>query len=538
MNPSGLHPDYRFELTKGVVRRGRLWVPATPLRVPSEPRLAVFGEFGSLFSELVAVRQLERRRIRVAPRIRDLISTDLSHALVMDRICGQTLSEQLREHQREGQRLPLRNWLLGISVLAAKLAQVHRAGLVHTAIHPDVVTIESPFKLWIFEFQDAVAIGKEPRRAGRSGYESAEQIARRPLSSKSDIAGLGMTLLQGLVDVGAESMATRGRSGGPRFRLVLREDTPPRLVELVERMLSEDPDRRPSAELVHRELQRTVCSLPPYVSLRDAQSEASGQRIVAGRTTLRPEGELLNVNNGVPFRTVKAAWDPSVSEPAANDQPPQRTNAIQDPEATPTDRDASRVSPKSAPVGAEAMADRTWEALDADLVVLPVNATERPPVSPRRFWTSAMIAFAVAVLLLAATIARRSEPIPDTPPLGPGPVVGPEPAQERSKLAPRREDEDDGASSKTTPKTPGEPKNMPKAVSGSQRRVRGAPPLTHDAVRKALDRLPPLGKVESSASEPVTAIDTSDPSASPNDHEQPMKPSGEISLGNRTSRPR
>lgn len=211
--------------------------------------------------------------------------------------------------------LPERAALGLVAELAAALATVHAAGLVHCDVSPGNVQVTADGAVVLLDFgiaQEAGAPAVAATRSvpGKPAYLSPEQIARRPLDGRSDLFAVGSLLVELL-------------TGGPPFLRANREVTlravqaceVPRLegISVPARRLIQDllvvaaEERCQTAKTLRRrasalagepahvraELAARVAAVPPPTAAKDWQAaELRGETVTdpaldAGATTIQ-----------------------------------------------------------------------------------------------------------------------------------------------------------------------------------------------------------------------------------------------------------
>jgi serine/threonine protein kinase len=189
--------------------------------------------------------------------------------LVFEFVPGQTLSAVLAGHPLNPRRA-----IDFAAQVADGLAEVHAAGLVHRMLRPEkiIVTMKGTAKtIDVGLGQYAMAVARRTAVDGTPvaamAYWAPEQIAGAPGDHRSDIWGLGLTLIEMLT-------GTPPVPGQPPSTSSL----PPELRPLVARMVTEGPDRRPqSAATVAAELRAIAAAIdtrrdavpsPPVAAVR------------------------------------------------------------------------------------------------------------------------------------------------------------------------------------------------------------------------------------------------------------------------------
>jgi hypothetical protein len=226
----------------------------------------------------------------------------------------------LREFLRTG-KLTDRGAVEAASQVLDGLAHAHQRGIVHRDVKPSNVLVEDGPRLSIrlldfglAQFDEAdtlTALGDVP---GTLAYIAPERLGGGEATAKSDVWAVGVMLWEALASrhpfwgVPLPQVASTIAAGAPPLARE-RPDLPRRLVSVIDRALSIDPDARPTARrLAHelrealrnpdraRERHRSARRQPrPKPSLRSIQAQrtrlpqaAAAAFVTAGSTTLLP----------------------------------------------------------------------------------------------------------------------------------------------------------------------------------------------------------------------------------------------------------
>ncbi|MFJ6807738.1 serine/threonine-protein kinase [Streptomyces anulatus] len=198
-------------------------------------------------------------------RTRDLVVEGDLLALVMDLVDGPDLHRYLREN---GPLTPVAASLLTAQIADA-LAASHADGVVHRDLKPANVLVDErdgqmhPMltDFGIARLADSPGLTRTHEFVGTPAYVAPESAEGRPQTSAVDIYGAGILLYE--LVTGRPPFA-----GGTALEVLHRHlseeprrpsTVPAPLWTVIERCLSKDPDRRPSAENLARGL-RTVAS--------------------------------------------------------------------------------------------------------------------------------------------------------------------------------------------------------------------------------------------------------------------------------------
>jgi len=205
----------------------------------------------------------------------DTVTGDGDDAVVMELVSGHSLRHVLDDHGRLG---AARTAAIGAAV-AEGLDAIHRAGLVHRDIKPANILLADDGRVLVADLGLAKAVqldddGGRRTVVGTPKYLAPEQVRGLPVDGRADLYALGVVLFECLTGqapfTGADDTAVaaaRLRRNAPPVR-ELAPDVPRPLAEIVARLLSRDPGRRPpTARAVGQELGRLAENLPPEPAL-------------------------------------------------------------------------------------------------------------------------------------------------------------------------------------------------------------------------------------------------------------------------------
>ncbi len=185
---------------------------------------------------------LSEVRYRGLPRVYDHFTDPEHWYVVMDYIKGKTLEETLAELPQG--RLPVQKVLeIGLA-LCDVLAYLHRQypAIIYRDVKPANIMMTPEQSLFLIDFGIArryrAGQSRDTGPLGSPGYAAPEQYGKAQTTPGTDIYGLGATLQTLLT--GREPLEIR-TSGIPADCQI-----PPKLQELIARMMERDPDRRPA----------------------------------------------------------------------------------------------------------------------------------------------------------------------------------------------------------------------------------------------------------------------------------------------------
>ncbi|MFD9729175.1 protein kinase [Streptomyces sp. NPDC059072] len=198
----------------------------------------------------------------------EVVAGRLFHYLVMEYLEGRTLAEVFEGPRRTGWQ-ELAAWSRRI---AEVLAAAHRRGIVHRDVKPHNVMLTDQGVIKVLDFGIVKLLGATSRDpdAGLTGggvigtgyYMSPEQCSGAPdIDHRTDLYSLGCLMYEGLAAVRPVTASTQEGLINQHINGVVRplaevaEGVPPRVADLVMRLLAKNPaERPPDADAVAREL--------------------------------------------------------------------------------------------------------------------------------------------------------------------------------------------------------------------------------------------------------------------------------------------
>ncbi len=165
--------------------------------------------------------------------------------LVMELLVGRNLSEL----DREQGPLPLARIATIFAQACDALEAAHRLGVVHRDIKPDnlfVETVDGLDRVKVLDFGVARRLDGGGKTQvgmvlGTPAYMAPEQAAGREVDLRADVYALGVSLFE----ISSHSSAALGPTPAPLTRTAGGEPIPPRLTQLLQSMISLDPEQRP-----------------------------------------------------------------------------------------------------------------------------------------------------------------------------------------------------------------------------------------------------------------------------------------------------
>ena len=162
--------------------------------------------------------------------------------------------EPLREHMRPG-KMPIADALTYIMGLCEGLEAAHKVGIVHRDIKPANIVIASSGRVKILDFGLAKRASDPTLTSmgstlGTICYMSPEQVQGKESDNRSDLFSVGIVLYEMV----AGRLPFRGDYDAATLTAIVsdpheplakfRPDAPPRLIAIVDRLLSKDPVQR------------------------------------------------------------------------------------------------------------------------------------------------------------------------------------------------------------------------------------------------------------------------------------------------------
>lgn len=255
------------------------------------------------------------REARAAARLRDPgvvqvydMLTDRDRAyLVMELVDAPSLDRLV---EREGPLAPRVAAALGIRILST-LTAAHSAGIIHRDVKPSNVLIEGDVPrltdFGIARLGDDPALTATGTVMGTPSFIAPEQARGAPAGPPADLYGLGATLyfaVEGVPPFAEENSLQTAMA------VVSRQHRPPQraghLTGVIEALLQKDPEARPDADEVRRQLEEVAASPGPEsiptVAL-GARETANAAAIATRRMTSRAGATAAD--------TVKPQIDPN-----------------------------------------------------------------------------------------------------------------------------------------------------------------------------------------------------------------------------------
>ncbi len=201
--------------------------------------------------------------------------------LAMELLTGVTLRTELKTRLEAGRVFTERETIAIGEAVCRSLAEAHAAGLVHRDLKPDNIFLhrvegdDSVVKVLDFGIvkspDSSLTLGSDSSAPGTPAYMSPEQVGNRELDGRSDLYSLGVVLFSMVTGVvpfrGRDVLQTiwmHVNEPLPDLRSLARTPLSSGFVEVLERVLAKDPDRRPQdARALRRLLQQCADGEPP-----------------------------------------------------------------------------------------------------------------------------------------------------------------------------------------------------------------------------------------------------------------------------------
>ena len=196
-------------------------------------------------------------RLRGQPHVAAVIDDwedDGAAYMVTRFFSGGRLSERIARSGRSGEELSVDRILEIALEIARGLAYVHEARLVHLDLQPWNVLLDDWGHVHLVDFDAAVALDDDDLNnvsvPAPIEYVAPEVAAGEAIDERADLYSLGATLFE-LCDgrrpyTGSHDEIIRARAAGPA-PAIRRGDVPEELSNLVSRLLSVDPRKRPAS---------------------------------------------------------------------------------------------------------------------------------------------------------------------------------------------------------------------------------------------------------------------------------------------------
>jgi eukaryotic-like serine/threonine-protein kinase len=218
----------------------------------------VFEANDGLLERRVAIKVVDResallvREARAAAALRHPNVIGVHEADPVDGYFVMELAPKgsLEARLKKGTTLSARETVaLGVA-LAGALETAHRAGILHRDVKPSNVLLAEDGSPRLADFGVAQIADADGRSVGTLAYAAPEQMCGRA-DARSDVFGLGATLLRAATGKRISELRALGESTREAIRARTRDD---RLAQVVERMLEEDPARRQSSAAEARDM--------------------------------------------------------------------------------------------------------------------------------------------------------------------------------------------------------------------------------------------------------------------------------------------
>ncbi len=296
-------------------------------------RVAVKWLKPSLATDPVVAERFRREAVAVArlhhPNIvavHDVFEENGRQAVVMQLVDGKSLRQILDVQTRLSPELTIH---IGMCVAAA-LDAAHQAGFVHRDVKPGNIMVTPDGRVLLTDFGIAKGLDggddltSDNVMMGTAKYLSPEQVRGRKLDGRADLYSLGLVLYECLAGrvpfVGSTDADTalarlqRDPTDLARLRPTLSKG----LVELIHRLLSRNPNRRPSTGAELRTILQDVAA-EPTTFLDDTDAAAAP---APGRVTspVRPAGRRADRSAGRESAARAVAGEPTRTAPGPYDQ--------------------------------------------------------------------------------------------------------------------------------------------------------------------------------------------------------------------------
>ncbi len=197
----------------------------------------------------VEAQALARLQHENVVRLLDYVDEPGSCALVTELVAGSTLRRYI-EHDGHGP-MPIEQSVALFRQMLAGVGHAHEQNCLHRDLKPGNVMVTPEGVAKVLDFGIATLVDTERMTQtgvsiGTPVYMAPEQLDNMDgLDERADIYALGVTFWEMLAGPGARTKGQKGwRLGGDGFEILRRRGVPEPLVQLVVRMVSEDPAQR------------------------------------------------------------------------------------------------------------------------------------------------------------------------------------------------------------------------------------------------------------------------------------------------------
>lgn len=301
--------------------------------VSLDRRVAVKWLKPSLATDPVVAERFRREAVAVArlhhPNIvavHDVFEENGRQAVVMQLVDGKSLRQLLDVQTRLSPELTIH---IGMCVAAA-LDAAHQAGFVHRDVKPGNIMVTPDGRVLLTDFGIAKGLDggddltSDNVMMGTAKYLSPEQVRGRKLDGRADLYSLGLVLYECLAGrvpfVGSSDADTalarlqRDPTDLARLRPTLSKG----LVELIHRLLSRNPNRRPASGAELRTiLQAVAAESTPILDDTDAAAAPAAGRVTS---PIRPAGRRTDRSAGRDSAARAVAGEPTRPAPGPYDQ--------------------------------------------------------------------------------------------------------------------------------------------------------------------------------------------------------------------------
>lgn len=202
------------------------------------------------------------------------IDANNNNYLVLELVRGKSADHYIETFQM----MPAEQRLLHVSLMCLHvshaLTEAHHLKIVHRDVKPpNILMVEGamPLRAKLGDFGIAAMVGEEGTLRRTFHFASPEQLAGQPLDTSSDVYSLGATMYTALM-----GQPPYGKDNLPSQLIAIKEKRRPPLTddlrlrgakidEIIDAMLCETPNDRPSIQVVAAILRRQLASDPSTV---------------------------------------------------------------------------------------------------------------------------------------------------------------------------------------------------------------------------------------------------------------------------------